>query len=113
LAGYDPRIYVRVHVGPDDALLFSVGQLIVMIEFIRLEFAHLFLQCRRHLGIREKREAVLCCPLSAPHGYNNVWLLTIMANVVASCAGSPLDPFADDNGIVRVFAVYGLTGRLV
>lgn len=73
--------YVRVHVGPD-------GQLLLMVEFICLKLAHLLVQFGDHVAIREKWEAVLCCLLSAPPKYNNAWLLTIMANVVASCAGS-------------------------
>src|SRR5260221_8822291 len=70
--------YIRVHVGSDDAFGVSVGQLCLMKEFIGLKLAHLFFQCGGHLAIREKRQAVLCYLISAPHdiimsGYLRLW----------------------------------------
>ena len=106
--------YVRVHVGPDNGVEVSIGQLFLMIEEIRLKPAHFFLQFGGELGIRQKRVAVLFCLLSASHKHSNAGLLTIMANVVASCAdgvvagrisGEPPDLSTDDSTAVRVSAI--------
>ncbi len=64
--------YVRVHVGPDNAFKVSVDQLLLMIEGIRLKRALIFLEVGGEFGIREKREAVLCCLLSASHRHSNI-----------------------------------------
>jgi len=65
--------YVRVHVGPVDVAEATASQLLLMIEGIRLKLAHIFLNFGGQMGIREKREAVLCCLLSASHSNSNVW----------------------------------------
>jgi len=65
--------YVRVHVGPVDIGEASVSQLRLMIEGIRLKLVQVFRNFGGQMGIREKREAVLCCLLSASHRHSNVW----------------------------------------
>jgi hypothetical protein len=52
--------YVRVHVGPVDVAEASASQLLLMIESIGRKLAHIFLKFGGQMGIREKREAVLC-----------------------------------------------------
>ena len=63
--------YARIHVGPDDGLEASVDELFLIIEGIGLKLALIFLNVGGQFGIREEREAVLCCELSASHGNCN------------------------------------------
>jgi len=64
--------YVRVHVGPVDVGEGRVSQVLLMIEGIRLKLAFIVLNFGGQMGIREKREAVLCL-LSASHRHSNLW----------------------------------------
>ncbi len=65
--------YVRVHVGPVDVGEASASQLLLVIEGIRRKLTQIVLNFGGQMGIREKRDAVLCCLLSASHRHSNVW----------------------------------------